>query len=562
MDTSQIFKNLMLVIGGLALFLYAIDLMSASLKAAAGNKLKIIIEKATNKTWKGILVGIGLTALIQSSSATTVIIIGLVSVGLMTLRQGAAVVVGANIGTTVTAVLIGLPVSKWGLWFIAIGVLIFFVFARKVPRNLGKSIIGFGLLFVGLQFLGQGVSDITNAEWAQNALRTFGNSEVKGFWLYGLGFSTAFTMVVQSSSAAVGVVQKLYDIGAITLIGAIPMVLGANIGTTITGQLAAIKGSKNAKRVAFIHTLYNLIGTIIILPLISPIANLLGGFEARFLSPETKMMTIALVHMLFNIATMLIFVWIIGPVCNLAMIVIKDKKEDDELAKALDESILVGTPSVALQYAKSGIFVMSDLVYQYLQTIRQYQVENKSKLFDLSEEIENKLDNYDQRLHKYLIELVQKNDLSENETLRFTGYLDIINDLERIGDHLNNIGEILQNRYENGVLTNEVMHDELKQFYDLVEEMMTNSFAALSKRDLKLAAQVVESEKKADAFEKEFKHAHSERLRTGELVLAQENTYPDILSNLERIADHLTNISETVITIYEAPVKKATVFGR
>lgn len=274
------------------------------------------------------------------------------------------------------------------------------------------------------------------------------------------------------------------------------------------------------------------------------------------------MMTIALVHMIFNIATMLIFVWIIGLVCNLAMIVIKDKKEDDELAKVLDESIIVGTPSVALQYAKSGIFVMSDLVYQYLKTIRQYQVENKSKLFDLSEEIENKLDDYDQRLHKYLIELVQKNDLSEDETLRFTGYLHIINDLERIGDHLNNIGEILQNRYENGVLTNEVMHDELKQFYGLVEEMMTNSFAALSKRDLKLATQVVESEKKADAFEKEFKHAHSERLRTGELVLAQENTYPDILSNLERIADHLTNISETVITIYEAPVKKATVFGR
>lgn len=562
MTTAEIFKNIMLVIGGLALFLYAIELMSASLKAAAGNKLKIIIEKATNKIWKGILVGIGLTALIQSSSATTVIIIGLVSVGLMTLRQGAAVVIGANIGTTVTSILIGLPVSKWGLWFIAIGVIIFFVLSRKVPRNLGRSIIGFGLLFVGLEFLGTGVRDIAQAQWAQDALRTFGNPEVKGFWFFGLGFSTIFTMVVQSSSATVGVVQKLYDIDAITLIGAIPMVLGANIGTTITGALASIKGSKNAKRVAFIHTLYNLIGTIIILPLISPISKLLGAVETRFLSPETKMMTIALVHMLFNIATMCIFVWIITPVCKLAEIVIKDKKVDDELSEVLDEQILVGTPSVALQYAKSGINLMGGLVYNYLGIIREYQFENKSKLLDDSEFLEDKIDDYDQRLHKYLIDLAQKNELMESDTIRVTGYLDIINDLERIGDHLNNIGELISVRYEYGLLTPEMMQEELKEFYDLIDGMMVDAFKAFETRNLKLAVHVIDKEVDADRLEKQFKHNHTQRLQDGTLVLSPENNYVDILANLERIADHLTNISETVLLLYETPAKRATVFGK
>ncbi|MGI6787117.1 MAG: Na/Pi cotransporter family protein [Acholeplasmataceae bacterium] len=562
MTTEQIFQNLMLVIGGLALFLYAIELMSASLKNAAGNKLKIIIEKSTNTVWKGILVGVVLTALIQSSSAVTVIIIGLVSVDLMTLKQAAAVVIGANIGTTVTSILIGLPVAKWGLWFIAIGVLIFFIFSRKVPRNIGRSIIGFGLLFVGLQFLGQGVSDIAQAQWAQDALRTFGDPSVKGFWIYGFGFSTAFTMLIQSSSGTVGVIQKLYDIDTITVIGAIPMVLGANVGTTITGGLAAIKGNKNSKRVALIHTIYNIIGTILIMPFISPISKVLVSIEDKFLTPDTKMMTIALIHMFINIATMLVFVWIIDPIVKLTTIIIKDKKRDDELARVLDERILIGTPSIALSYAKSGIFMMSDIVYEHLQTIRHFHLENKSKYLDLNEELENKIDDYDQRLHKYMIDLVQKNDLTESDSLLFSGYLDIINDLERIGDHLHNIGVLIGQRYEYGLETPQIMIEELNRFYDLIEKMMGNSFAAFSKKNLKLALEVIDDEIQADIYEKEFKHAHTERLREGIIVLSTENNYPDLLSNLERIADHLTNISETVLLIYQPQPKKATVFGR
>jgi phosphate:Na+ symporter len=554
-------QNLMLVIGGLALFLYGIEIMSASLKTAAGSRLKIIIEKTTNQVWKGILVGIGLSALIQSSSAVTVIIIGLVSVDLMTLKQATAVVIGANIGTTVTSILIGLPVAKWGLWFVAIGVLLFFIFSKKVPKHLGKSIVGLGLLFVGLEFLGNGVKDIAQASWAQNILTKFGDPAVPGFWLFGFGFSTAFTFIIQSSSAAVGVIQKLYDIDAITLIGAIPMVLGAKVGTTITGVLASLRGNRNSKRVALVHVFYNILATIIAMPFITPLSNLFGKIETNFLTPDTKMMTIALVHIFINIATMCIFVWIIKPVVKLVSIIIKDRKEDDELSQVLDEKLLLESPSIALKYAKSGIFMMSDLVYEHLQVIRQYQSENKTKLLERNEELEDKIDSYDQRLHKYIIDLVQKNELTESETKDFSAYLDIINNLERIGDHLHNIGQFIQQRHEYEIFTPEDAQEELKQFYDLIEEMMSNAFGALSKKDLKLALKVINSEVKADQYEKEFKHNHSMRLKDGVVQLDTQNNYHDILSNLERIADHLTNIAETIMVLYQPQTKKETVFG-
>lgn len=566
MTAQQIFQNLMLVIGGLALFLYGIDLMSTSLKNAAGNKLRTIIEKTTNARWKGILVGIALTGLIQSSSAVTVLIIGLVSVDLMNLRQAAAVVIGANIGTTVTSILIGLPVASWGLWFVAIGVLVFFIFSRKVPRNVGRSVIGFGLLFIGLQFLAEGVIVVAEAEWAQNTLRALSDPSIPGFWLYGFGFSTGFTVIIQSSSAAVGVIQKLYAIGTvdqptISLIGAIPMVLGANVGTTITGILASIKANKNAKRVALIHVFYNMLGTILILPLISPISKVLTTIETNYFG-DNKMMTIAIVHILINVASLLVFVWIITPVVKLVTIIVKDKENKDELSQLLDETLLLGTPSIALSYVKSGIFMMSDIVYEQLQVVKQYHLENKTKLYELAIDLENKIDNYDQRLHKYMIDLVQKNELLEVDSNLLSSYLDIISDLERVGDHLTNIAEFIKQRYDLNQGTCEEELIELSQFYDLIESMMVKSFGSFARKDLDLALEVLDDEIQADIYEKNFKQKYNERLKSGDVEFFAECNYIDILSNLERIGDHLTNVSETVIFAYQQHPKKEQVLTK
>jgi len=560
MTTGEVFQNLMLVLGGLALFIYGIDLMSNSLKSAAGNRLKVIIEKTTNARWKGILVGIALTVLIQSSSAVTVLIIGLVSVDLLSLRQAVAVIIGANIGTTITSILIGLPIASWGLWFVLIGVLLFFIFKRNVPRNVGRSIIGFGLLFIGLQFLAEGVLVVAKAQWAQDTMKYLGNPEVPGFWALGFGFSTAFTLIIQSSSAAVGIIQKLYAIGTpdnptITLIGAIPMILGANLGTTITGIFASIRGNKNAKRVALVHVIYNLAAVVLIMPLIVPIGHLLQSIENAILV-NNKMMTIAIIHVFVNIAAALVIVWLINPLVRFVTWVIKDIDHSDELSQVLDENILIGTPSVALTYVKSGIFIMSDKVFEYLQLLKSYQFENNSRSYELGMELEDIIDDYDKRLHNYMITLVQKNELSSYDSNRLSGYLDIISDLERIADHFTNILGFIQQRYE----FNQEMHEqesiELHQFYKSIEEMIGKCLGSLARRDVNLALEVQDLEIQSDIMEKTFRHNYNERLKSGEVQFSASSNYLDILSNLERVADHLTNISETVVTIYQPDARR------
>ena len=559
MTTEQVFQNLMLVIGGLALFLYGIDLMSRSLKNAAGNKLKIIIDKTTNARWKGILVGILLTALIQSSSAVTVLIVGLVSVDLLSLRQAAAIIIGANIGTTITSILIGLPVAQWGLWLVAIGVIIFFIFKRRVPRNVGHSIIGFGLLFIGLQFLGEGVLVVAEAQWAQDTLRHLSDPNVPGFWLLGFGFSTGFTLVIQSSSGAVGIIQKLYAIEglsqSISLIGAIPMILGANVGTTITGILASIKGNNNAKRIALIHVLYNLAAVVLIMPFISPLSKLLQLIETSVLGGN-KMMTIAMVHVMVNLIAGIVLVWFVTPMVKLVMVIIKDKKETDELSQVLDESILIGTPSIALTYVKSGIFMMGDLVFNYFNVLKQYHEENNYKLHEQAYELENKIDNYDQRLHKYMVDLVKKNELSQADSDRLSGYLEIIGDLERIGDHFTNVADFIKQRYELNQKSCDQEILELQQFYQLLDSMMAKSLGSFARRDIDLAVEVQDYEVQADIMEKTFKYNYNERLKSGEVEFFAECNYLDILSNLERVADHFTNISETVVQIYQQPARR------
>lgn len=546
--------NAMFILGGLALFLYGIDLMSKSLKLAAGNRLKKIIEKATNAVWKGLLIGIILTVLIQSSSAVTVLIIGLVSVDLMTLKQAIAVIIGANIGTTITSILIGLPISSWGLWFVLVGVILYFIFQKKVPKYLGKTIIGFGLVFVGLNFLGDGVKAIAESAKVEAILKSFSDPSTPGFWFYGFGFSTVFTLVVQSSSAAIGVVQKLYAINEITLIGAIPMVLGANLGTTITGMIASIRGNRNAKRIALVHVFYNLLAAIIFLAALVPFSMLMQLIEDNMLSPNS-MMTLAFGHVLINSITMLFFLPFIKPIEKLVRWLIKDKEEKDELSKVLDESLLMETPSVALTYVKSGIFMMGDLMIEYMQIAKTYSFKNDEKLLEEAKVLEEKIDNYDKRLHDYMIKLVRENHLSNEDSRRLSAYLATISDIERIGDHLTNIMSFYSLRYSNGEKLTDVGKQEIEKFYELISKMTLKALGSFAKRDINQAQEAFILEDKVDATEKEFRNNYTERLKKGEVNFTEQSNYIDILSNLERIGDHLNNIAENVILIYSEPPK-------
>ena len=275
-------QNIMFVFGGLALFLFGINLMSESLKAAAGSKLKSIIEKSTNTPLKGILVGILLTVLIQSSSGTTALATGLLRAGLMTLPQSVGIIMGANIGTTVTAFIIGLPIAKFGHVFLAIGVIMTFIGKKKI-HHFGGVLTGLGMLFVGLDVMGSGLKPLANTAEAEQMFAVFSQN-----WFLGTIFGTIFTGVVQSSSAAIGVLEKLYALNAvgidtITLSGAIPILLGANIGTTITAFLASLGGNTESKRAAFVHVLFNVLMAVVFLIILNPYRHLIIWFEETFL---------------------------------------------------------------------------------------------------------------------------------------------------------------------------------------------------------------------------------------------------------------------------------------
>ncbi len=245
-------ENILFILGGVAIFLYGIDLMGDGLKRSAGNKIRTIIEKTTNTPLKGILVGILLTGLLQSSSGVTVLIIGLVGAGLMTLKQAVGVVFGANIGTTITSVLIGLPIADYALLFVFVGVIMIIFFKRKMVQSIGTTILGFGLIFFGLEVMGSGLKEIVMTDAVHDLFLLFSDTSNSFFWFFGVSFGTLFTAAVQSSSASIGIIQKLYHLNVeagvqtFTLWGALPMILGANIGTTITGLLASINGDRKS----------------------------------------------------------------------------------------------------------------------------------------------------------------------------------------------------------------------------------------------------------------------------------------------------------------------------
>jgi len=290
--------SIMFVFGGLALFIFGINMMSDSLKQAAGNKLKAIIEKTTNTPLKGIFVGIILTILIQSSSGTTALMIGLLRAGLMTLPQSVGIIMGANIGTTVTAFIIGLPIADYGLYILFVGFLMSFMKNRKI-HHFGGVLIGLGMLFVGLNTMSDGLKPLAQTQQAESMFNMFSNN-----WFLGTLFGTVFTGIVQSSSAAIGILEKLYALNAegitsISLNGAIPILLGANIGTTITAFLASIGGNIESKRASFIHILFNVISAVVFLTILVPYTRFIAWFESAFLK-QYSMLSIAFAHLFQN----------------------------------------------------------------------------------------------------------------------------------------------------------------------------------------------------------------------------------------------------------------------
>ena len=536
--------SLMFVFGGLALFLFGINLMSDSLKAAAGNNLKSIIEKTTNTPLKGILVGIILTVLIQSSSGTTALMIGLLRAGLMTLPQSVGLIMGANIGTTITAFIIGLPIADYGLMILFVGVIMMFFKNRRV-HHIGGVFVGLGMLFVGINTMSDGLKPLASTQLAEDMFHTFSTN-----WFLGTIFGTIFTALVQSSSAAIGVLQKLYFINAegiesITLNGAIPILLGANIGTTITAFLASLGGNIESKRASFIHILFNVISAVFFIIILIPYEHLIAWVELKFLKPYS-MLTIAFAHGFQNLIMTFILFWFIPQLIKLSKLAIKDHRLNQLPEEVFDEKLISESPVLALEFVKKALLYMGSVVQEYFDIVKEYSFKENSKLVQEGYTHEMILDTYDQKLHDYLIKIAGAG-ISDHDSKKLSRDLDTIKDFERIGDHLTNIIDFFQERYLESQLLSPEGASDLQEIYSVLDRMIKNTIEAFNHQDIDLAKKVVADEDLIDELEEKFRYRYIERLKNKEVTFVKAANYPDILSNLERIGDHLMNVASSVI---------------
>ncbi|MFU8793616.1 MAG: Na/Pi cotransporter family protein [Acholeplasmataceae bacterium] len=542
---------IMLLFGGLALFLFGINMMSSNLKAVAGNRLKSIIEKTTNTPIKGVLVGIMLTVALQTSSGSTVLIIGLLRAGLMTFPQSIGVIMGANIGTTVTSFIIGLPIVRYGLYIIAVGVLLTFMPQRKV-KNIGGTITGLGLIFYGLKTMEGGLKPLAATEFAEDMFIMFSNN-----WFLGTTFGTFFTFIVQSSSASIGVLQKLYEINregieSIQLVGAIPILLGANIGTTITAMIASIGGNKDSRRAAVVHVLFNVIGAFLFLLVLVPYTQFIQWIERRFLQ-QFSMLTIAFAHAFQNITTAIILIFFTKRLAQLTKFIVKDDPNQIIPEQIFDESLIKQSPVLALEAANKALLYMGSIVKDYLALTKSFSFKDQPKLVEEAFTFEMMLDTYDQKLHDYLIKISEVG-LSKDNSKKLSRDLDTIRDFERIGDHLTNIIEFFIDRYENSSPLTEEGAKDLNVLYEVLETMVEYTLKSLATGDKILAKQVIELEDTVDELEEKFRYRYIERLKNRETRLIIVSSYADILANLERIGDHLTNIAGSVIEPMYVPL--------
>lgn len=527
-------------LGGLGLFLFAIKYMGDGLQKAAGDRLRAILDRFTTNPFMGVLVGIIVTVLIQSSSGTTVITVGLVSAGFMTLRQAIGVIMGANIGTTVTAFIIGLDVGAYALPIMAFGSFLIFFFKKNSVRNFGEVVFGFGGLFLGLEMMSEGMKPLRSLEAFADFTIAMSNHP-----LLGVVAGTLFTLVVQSSSATVGILQGLYAENLVTIEAALPILFGDNIGTTITAILAALGASVAARRAAATHVLFNLVGTIIFLVLLIPFTMYVEWASALFgLEPK---MQIAFAHGSFNVANTLIQFPFIGAWAYIVTKMIPGQDVTIEYKpKHLDVHFIDQSPSLAIGQAKEELIRTGAFAVQGLEEAYQYVKTGDKKHAEIAYQIEDAINNLDREITSYLVRISSVN-ISPAESSRHVLLMDSIRDIERIGDHFENIVELTDLREMNKIdLTDDAMND-LNLMFELTIDTVKQAVEALNTNDMELARSVAEKEDLIDKMERKYRKNHIVRLNEGACSAQSGMVFVDIVSNLERIGDHAVNIAEAVL---------------
>lgn len=541
------------LLGGLALFLYGMSMLGSGLEKLSGGRLEQTLEKLTNNVFKGVLLGALVTGAIQSSSATTVIVVGLVNARILKLRQAIGIIMGANIGTTVTAHILRLSDLSSDNFFLMllkpttlapvvgiIGILMVMVGKKQKYKTLGEILLGFCILFTGMFNMEAAVSPLSESPEFAGLFASLSNPVI------GVLVGAGVTAIIQSSSASIGILQALSSTGIITWSSAIPIILGQNIGTCITPILASIGASKNAKRTAAVHLSFNIIGTCVFLIVIYTIQSI-SPFSFWDLPIDKG--GIANFHTTFNVCVTLMFLPFVGLLEKLVIHLIPDQQtagEVDDPAIALDDRLLA-SPGLAIQHCRDAVLQMGKLARKnFSASVRQLEQYNHKEAEKIRER-EDTIDRLEDRLGNYMLKIPQDN-LSEQSSATISALLHILSEFERIGDYSINLVEFAENMESTGAEFSPQAQFELTTIGEAVGEAIDMALGCFEKQDLALAETIEPLEEVVDQMQETLKDRHINRLRNGQCTVDAAFPFVESLSCLERISDHCSNIGVYMIS--------------
>jgi phosphate:Na+ symporter len=539
--------------GGLGLFLFGMLQMSDGLKKAAGKKLKNILESMTKKRIVGCLVGAGVTALIQSSSAATVMVVGFVNAGLLTLKQSISVIIGTNIGTTATAWLVSISgfeafkITTYALPAIAVGFGLHMFGRKRTTKNIGQIILGFGILFIGINFMKNAFVGLENSPGAQALMIKAANNPVLAI-LAGM----IVTMLIQSSSAAVASVQLLAMSGAfgtdwdVALMVSIPFILGSNIGTTITAQLAAFRANLNARRAAWAHTTFNVIGALICVWFIGWIVRLVHIIAPWELTQTTIGASIAIAHTTIKVFEAVFFLPLTGALEIVVVKLVPEKPDDMVVRPTALERHLLSTPELAMNQVRREIVRMAQVAKSAVNQAVEGFVEDDRRKLETARTTEDVTDRLQYEITSYVAAISAK-EISDEMSSEVPVLLHTINDLERIGDHAVNIVEIAERKIDQKLSFSESALAEIAQLKDQAERMCDNIIAALEDNNIEQAKAAQEKENNLNKMQVDFRRSHVQRMTDRVCSPEAGLIFIDLVDNVEKIGDHLTNIAQAVI---------------
>lgn len=526
----------MALLGGLALFLYGMKLMGEGLEKAAGDRLKRLLEALTRNPLMGLLVGVVFTMIIQSSSATTVMVVGFVNAGLLDLMQATGVILGANIGTTVTAwIVAGFQATAFMPLILLIGVAMMMFLKKLKLQRIGQVVAGFGMLFVGMGMMSDAMKPLAESAEFARLMTAFSNP------IMALLVGVAVTAIIQSSSASVGILEMLAIQGLVPLETSLYIIMGTNIGTCVTAMLSAVGATRTAKRAALIHLMFNVLGTLVVFILVSllPVSTWIGHINGPALQ-------IAVAHTSFKVFEVLCFVLLRKWLVKLVMILVpgEDKQGEGKSLKFLDDRIL-STPPIAVAQICKEIERMGDIAIANLTCAMDAFFNKDSSLINEVEQSEDVVNYLNHEITRYMVAAAQL-DLPASDVEQLGEMFHVVNDLERIGDHAENMAEYANSRIEEEIPFSEDGLAELRDMLDKTVALFKLSMEAFHTRDQHLLPRVLVQEENIDDMEKTLQQSHVDRLTRGACTPRSGMIFSDMLSNLERVADHATNVAFSI----------------